>query len=495
MKVEIGYPLSVFNEVMTVQSRPLVQIDAVYGLRNKTDVSTEVDSGSSGSVTVVNSTTGRDWKLLSGTSAAGFARLLSKRSVRYRPGQGSSFRFTARFPAASSVLGSQSFRCGVYNLTSELSFGIDGTNGFGILHRTTGLPEIRTLTLTVGAGGAETSTITLNGTAINVSLTSGTTVFTSNQIGDTAFTDWTVTSNDSVVIFVSKTVGAKSGTYSFASTGTATGTFAQTSAGVNYSSTWIPQSQWSMDSCDGLGPSGFIFDQTKGNIFLIKKPYLGYGSITFGIKNESHETIWVHKIEYPNKNVGPSVMVPIFKLSYVAENNGTANNTLAIYGASAAGFVDGLFEPFRSVSSFSSAKTTISTTLTPILSIRNRCLFNNTINLAEVLLYYISAASNGNRPAFVSVIKNATLSTNKEWTYYDSTHGLIEYDISATTLTLGANSQEILQFGLSQTESRLVDLHDIFTRLSANETLTIAMKAATSGTLADVVCTINWIDD
>ena len=51
--------LTAFGHISVSQARPEVQLDAVYGLRSKTD--TEVITATGGTATVVNSGIGRDF--------------------------------------------------------------------------------------------------------------------------------------------------------------------------------------------------------------------------------------------------------------------------------------------------------------------------------------------------------------------------------------------------------------------------------------------------
>ena len=196
-----------FGSLSVSQSRPEVQIEAVYGLRDKTDI--ETFSATGGSVAAEDTGTGTEFKCSTGTSVGAYGIIRSRRSTAYRAGQGMLLRWTARF-SEPVALGLQ--RAGGINAENELSFGYQGTD-FGIFKRANGGLEIQTLTVTAGASGSETATITLDGTAYTVSLTSGTAAHNAYEIAnDSDFATgsaWIALQNGDTVTFLAQSVGNK----------------------------------------------------------------------------------------------------------------------------------------------------------------------------------------------------------------------------------------------------------------------------------------------
>jgi hypothetical protein len=466
---------------------PVTQIDAVYGIRDITDT---ISTTSNGGTTAQNdATTGFEWVCTTSTNAAGSASLATRRAVRYRAGFGSLYRFTARFssPKANSF---QFAGCG--NIGCALGFGYNGTE-FGILYRNSGRAEIRRLTVSVGAGGAETATVTLNGVAFTVNLTAGTAKHAAFQIASATFAGWSVSHNGATVTFVATTSGVRSGTYSFSSTGTAAGTIAQVRSGGAYTDTWIPQSQWNIDKMDGRGPSGLTLDQTKGNVFEIQHQYLGYGMMSFALENSGWGVFQeVHRIENANKVSGPTLINPIMRLFYEATNLGNTSS-LAVYGASAAGFVEGNNGHPRNPDGHGNSKTGVGTTFTNILSIRVRREFQGRLFLGEVLPVFVSWACSGTRPAEAALILNGVIAGEPDWTYENQSLSSVEYDTTGTTVTLGASSKTLAQFALAQASSEQHDISDWKIYLIAGDTLTLAVRSSTS--TVDATCGVTWIDD
>lgn len=487
--VENGYKTSAFGELLVAQPMPTIQLDPVYGLRSKTDTASLLDaSGSSAGVAQQSNSNGtKEFKVTSGTAANTFALLRSKKTVRYHPGQGMRFNFTGRF--TSGVAGNTQ-RVGAFNYGNEIAFGYNGTQ-FGILYRKGGLPEIRTLTVTVGAGGNENVTVKLNDVNTVVAVTAGTAIQTASQLGVASYYGWEASSIGATVIFVAKNDTAFAGAFTLTSTGVTAGTFATTSAGITSTSTWIPQTQWNVDHCDGLGASGFNLDPTKGNVYEIKSQYLGYGQVYFSVENEVGTMILVHKINYPNQNTTPLYSIPHFKAGFVSQN--TTNTTaVSCYCASYAGFVDGQLVLLRDNSAKSASKANVGTTITPVLSLRNRTVFNNTWNLNNVEIHAIRAAIEGTRPGIVEVILNATL-TGAVWTAMDATNSIVEFDVTATSLTLGANSQVLRALPLAKSDSGGIEFNESSQIFEANDIITIAVTAFT-GTI-DASVSATWHED
>ena len=75
--------LTAFGALSVSQTRPEVQIDAVYGVRSKTD--TEVITATGGSATTENTGTGIEYKCSTGTNIGGYGLIRSKRATTYRP--------------------------------------------------------------------------------------------------------------------------------------------------------------------------------------------------------------------------------------------------------------------------------------------------------------------------------------------------------------------------------------------------------------------------
>jgi hypothetical protein len=122
--LKIDTPRSAFGEQEVTNPTPIVQVDFIYNIN--TDM-IDTNLTGTGSVTQANAMA----VVATGASASSSAELLTKRYIKYRPGQGCHIRGTALF--TSGVAGSiQLFGAG--DSVDGLFFGYNGTS-FGILHR------------------------------------------------------------------------------------------------------------------------------------------------------------------------------------------------------------------------------------------------------------------------------------------------------------------------------------------------------------------------
>lgn len=229
-KVEVISPTTLFGELSIAPNIPHVQVEALYGLRTVNDVETYTD-GSSGSVGVDDSGYSRQFKVSTGTSVGGYGVIRTQSPLRYRPGQINRFQFTGVF---TSPVSNSRQAVGALGVGNELTFGYNGVD-FGIMYRRGGRLETRRATITVGAGGSETLTITLNNTPYVVAVTAASATSVAQQISTVGNfgNGWVFWQNGTTITFMAQSTGAKSGTYSLTSTGTTTATFSQVRAGTD----------------------------------------------------------------------------------------------------------------------------------------------------------------------------------------------------------------------------------------------------------------------
>ena len=64
--------------------------------------------------------------------------------------------------------------------------------------------------------------------------------------------------------------------------------------------TRVPQAQWD-DPCDGNGPSGYVIDTTKMQMFYIDYSWYGAGFVRFGLRGADGNIMYVHKMKHNNQ--------------------------------------------------------------------------------------------------------------------------------------------------------------------------------------------------
>ena len=495
LEVAIHDPILPFGALNTESLIPIFQSDAVYGI-NSSEVLATVGHSTGGVSTGTNTGTSNLFKCSTGTTALSFATMQSRKRLRYRAGQGVVGRFAGYFsnPVADCIL-----VAGFGTGESGYYFGYNGT-AFGILHSTGGVREIQTLTVSVGSGGAESVTVKLNGIDTIVAVVSGSTTSVAYQLSQATYVGWDAEQVGATVRFLAQSVGNKAGTFSLASTGTTTGTFAETLAGVASTDTWYAQTAWNGDVCDGSNStsnkSGYNLDPSKGNVFQIDITYLGFGPIVFRIvttstgNNPTYTT--VHSINFPNTRTATTLSQPSFPFTMAAYSAGSTTDASVSIG-SFAGFVAGekkLTGPRMTYSANSTAVT--ATPYRALLTVRNDRVYALRANQSVINLLSFGGAIEDTTPVTVLLIRNAILGGTpnfQAWSPSSSTF----VDTAATTCTFTNNEQIIFSLPIGAGASSIFNFEDDVT-LQPGEMVTIAAVTVT-GTAQYVLATLNTRED
>lgn len=483
LRAHLEDPLTAFGDLITAQLEPRVQIDAVYGI-----LSSDHEALSASNGTVVAS--GGQFVLSTGTSVGGYGVLRSRKLIRYRPGQGMRMRLTAQFSgsAANSIQ-----LAGGFTSTEALCFGYSGTQ-FGILRRIAGAATIARLTVSAGATGAETATVTLNGTAFTASIASGSTSFTAEQIGENGvYTGWSSivspTSNGATVTWIQATPGAATGSYTLTSTGTATGSFEiiQSGSANDDATGFVAQEDWNIDVMDGSNsinnPSGILLDTSKLNIYEVSLAYLGAGAVTFYIRTPDGGHQEVHRIEYPNSATIPNMRNPTMRLGWIAASLGSTTN-LVVKGASAAGFIEGPLKTLRepigtAVNGFSTG-----TTEYVALAVRVGSVFGGIVNNREFTPSLVTVGTEtSNRTVRVRLVLNPTMSGVVNWGWVNSSRSGLEVATPASSPGIVATSGADVAYLICASGSpSVLDLSDSGLRLVPGDVLAICLQGTGAAT-------------
>lgn len=479
-----------FGELSVAEHTPIVQCQFPYNVN--LDV-LEIRENNVGTVTQGDSMI----IMQSGASANSAAHMLSKIPLRYNPGEGVDIRFTALF--ATGVSNSIQLT-GIGDVGDGLFFGFNGTD-FSILRRKQGVPEIQTLSITNGATSGPTGNITINldGEATLVAVTNGDSAReVAVKIAAADFSDtglgWSIFLNNSTIIFKSWSAGNKSGTFSLVDTDVTgvAGTFSETVAGASTTNEWIAQTSWDKDrmlqSTDpDNSPSGVTLDPTKLNVYKIEFQYLGAGALDFHIENPvTGRFVLVHRIQYANANIIPSLINPTLPLHMMSKNISNTSN-LTIKSASMAGFIEGKESDIGLIKGSSNIKLAVGTSQTNVLSIKNNVVYQNSLNRVKVRIDGINMSSEGAKLVTIKVTKGAVLNGAPAFTDINSNTSVIAIDTAGTTFTGGT---EILTVQLGKTDSKEIPLKQFKINLLPGEIITIS-GAATSGT-SDIGASIHW---
>lgn len=478
---------SAFGENLVTESTPVLDM-AFHTFINPITVASRANQ--SGTVTDANSMA----VCTTGAAANSSAAVLSKENIRYKPGQGVRARFTALF--TTGVANSIQI-AGIGDEGNGFFFGYNGDT-FGLLHRTGGVREMRTLTVSTGSGDAENITITLDSDAdANVAVTDTSDVtLTANEIAAHDYSDvgrgWDALAVGDTVVFTSWKDLVQGGTYTLSGASSAIGTFAQTIVGVAATDTWTAQTAWNGDDkFDGAGNSGATLDPTKGNVFQITYQWLGFGAINFFVEDpvdgEFHR---VHTVAYANNNTVPSVDRPTLGLRVSAENLSNTSS-LVIKSSSLAAFVDGKDE-FTGTRSGTKTAVTGASAGDPVLTLRNSEIFNSKHNHGEMKISLVGASveASGNNTVSIDFYANMVL-TGASFSSVNAGFSQAQVDTSATAASGGVF---LMSIDLGKSGNGIIDLKDDKHAALVLPGNTITAVITPSASTAAASVTFNYID-
>lgn len=461
-----------FGELSTAQLSPVSQMTANYGMSPKA-----FEFASGAGLTYAESGL---FVAETGSATDSLATVLTSRQMLYRPGQGALTRFTALYD--TPVVGSQQY-AGFITATDTFAIGYNGTS-FGILHAYGGTLEIQDLTITTPAAGAENASITVDSVAYTVPLTAGTVQHNAYEIANSLNSQvpgFSFTSNNNQVVAM-KIESEVAGVFSFTSA-TAAAAWSQQAAGSAPTEDWILQDDWNADTFPAL-------DTSKGNVFQIRMQYLGFGAIEFEAEDpESGDFFLLHRIEYANKNLLPSITNPTLRAGCLVRNT-TNNTSIKLRGASVGIFNEGSIEITNEPNAFLGSNPSVGSTQTNILTVRNRLVFGGQRNRSEIAPLSLSAFTDSTKGATLEIRKNAVISGDLDFSYNNKPDSTTEIATDAGTVTGG----EVLAVVSVGSTGFPIDLKSLGVRIFPNETLTISM-AVISGSSSAMTAAVTQVED
>jgi hypothetical protein len=434
--------------------------------------------------------------------------------MSYQNGQGSLFRWTAAFTTTG---GTTKAALGIDNIVQNTgpidredgySFGYSGSTAndasrkIGILHRRGGKTEIRKLTITVAPTGNQTATITIDGVTYTVAITAGDVNRTANQIATalranvTLFNTWDIEGCNGIVSFTYYSPGARSGTYSFSSSGTGTlalGTFAQTQAGGTASDTWIYVDSWDNQTIQ--------FDPTKLNVYQIDLRWLGAGRVRFFMEDPATgKMVLVHTQRWTSQYVVPHIVNPALRVIYRSGTTNpaiTASQNVVVTGSSVFSGIQGTTTQTGS----SQGRYNINTTSRAkdlahhLISLQNPFVRNNGVNKASLKLQNLTVAAQGQDPSVIYIIKEAA-GASDVISYISIPNTTVamfaQYSISEVTINL--DTQRICNVQtLGINSSATFDLLGYNLTLAPGETISVFVSSG--GALSRTAVGLTWLVD
>ncbi|EJO5347269.1 hypothetical protein NRP93_001346 [Clostridium botulinum] len=251
---------------------------------------------------------------------------------------------------------------------------------------------------------------------------------------------------------------------------------------------WTSQTNWNVDKMDGSGPSGMSLDPTKGNVYTIQYQWLGFGVISFYITSTTTgQPILVHKIQYPNTAIVPSVYNPSFPLTAKVINNGNTSN-IVLKTPSAMAFCegDGYSQAIVTRNSISNSVSLSTPTDQNVLTLLNSSTFAGKTNRTHIRLDFISATTEGAKAVTFKLIRNASFGTSLTYNSINANTSVIQYSPTQTSAT---NGVQIFTFETPINSGAQLFLNSLNINIAPGETITLQ---ATSSNNTQVDCSLSW---
>jgi len=467
-ELDAPIPTTAYGDLLTAQLSPEIQVSADYNSIGQVDV---IATGTS---TV--GAEGGEFFATSGTGATDIAALFSKNQIIPRHGQGSLFRFPARFEAGVADMRSAA---GASTASDSIVFGYEGVD-FGLFYTHDGAVVVYELQVTVGASGSENATVTINGTGYTVPLTSSSVEENAFEIAESLTSQvplYNFSQNGDTVVMRSLFAAPETGAFTFSSA-TATGVFTQIAAGVEPTRDFTAQTDWSVNTKPDLDPS-------KTNYYSIRHN----GDVEYYVQDQTTGAeILVHRQGLPNTRSGPIFGNASFRMVWSVSNLGSTT-PVTVRGSHGAAFVEGIEKMKLPTHSARGISASIGTTLTNVLTIRNRIVFGTKVNLGRVIPSLVSVFSEAVRGSEVEVLLNADVAGITNFEYVDKEGSIVEVDRTASAVTGGTllDSEVFL-------EDAKIDLSVFNELIQSGNSLTIAMRSL-QNPASDMVGTAVWEEE
>lgn len=434
--------------------------------------------------------------------AESFGQIRSRKVLRYGPGQGGLWMGTCIFSPgvanSSQILGSGDDDQGYF-------WGYNETE-FGILRRNGGSLEMMQITITAGATNTGNITFTLDGGAVVVGVTAGDTIAEVTEkivAAEPSFFNagrgWEVHTDENISVeFISFVAEHATGTFSFVdtdATGVTASAFTTVVTGIVPTDSWIALDSGNfqiIDPLDGTGPSRFIINPAKGNVFYIRFQYLGYGAIEYGVENPTTgDFIAAVRLQYSNANLIPSLENSDNPITLIAKTEaGYTGDPIVMKTASIAGFSEGeriIGGIRRSVS----ATKNITTTESVLLILHNEIDFNNKINKISVFPDLMLFGTESGKTTIVRIIREPTrIDGGAPLIDIETDVSVMQYSPTGTSIN-GGRELISLVLGPNSNAGAILNLIKEEITINPKERLVVTARL-TGGAASDVTASFSW---
>lgn len=459
-------PLSAMGDLRTVESTPIITASAHNGILNNILPA----SAAGGVVDSIDS----KFRATSGIDPDGLAVILTNQQMYVKAGQGGEIIFDAMFD--TPVLLCQQL-AGFINSEDSFSIGFVGLD-FGVVHYYNGKDEA--LEIKVNTSGSGTATITIDGIAYTVTLTSGTVKHNAYEIANQLsgiVPNYTITATGDLVKILAFLPGAR-GTFSFVGS-TASVDFIKLIEGslpiVNFTR---------MQDFNGLQ----IFDGFNPNLLNHFKIVFD-GNIHFYIQNPDTSSFdLIHTIKYLNTSTNPHSSNPTFRGGWLVRNLGSTISK-TIEGSKMGLFLQGKDIKQTFIQGASSSQD-IDLVENSILTIRNRFEFNNKINRSSIILKSLSIITESTRAMFYNVYLNPVFASEIIYEYVNKNYSIAE--VSKDKSAIISFDSKLAEYSTKEGSGLPIHLDSLV--LNTDDIICIT-AINTRNQLDSATTSLSWVED
>lgn len=457
---------SAYGELLAAQKTPLVQISARYGL-----IPELLQALLGGTATFLDNM----FVASTSTGASNVAAIISARESAQRAGQGLSCEISAVF---TQGVANNTQEAGFISSESAICFGYNGVD-FGILIASGGQLEHQDLIISGFPAGAENASITVDGVLHSVPLSGATIPRTAYEIATYLNANeprYRFASNVNTVTALARLPDFGDGAWAFSSS-TATAAWTEIKNGTLATETWINKTDWNENP-------NITIDPTKYNEYRIQIN----ANVEFYIKDaDTGDYELAHVFKHLGVGTASLIGNPTFRVGWATRNTGNTSN-VSVSGFFASTFVEGQLKYTQPTFSASNVQASVPTSLTNIISFRNRSVYLGTANRSEILPRLLSFGTDSTKPSVFEIWANPQTNTYLDWTYLDSANSLMEI---ATNPALIIGGQ--LVGTITVASSEILEVNKIVKFQIPTAEFSIAARAPVS--TADMTVSGIWIED
>jgi hypothetical protein len=257
-----------------------------------------------------------------------------------------------------------------------------------------------------------------------------------------------------------------------------------------------PQSEWNGDKFDGTGYSGRTIDFSKAQIFWMDIEWLGVGDVRCGFVVDGH-LIVAHTFHNDNVRTTTYMSTACLPIRYEIENLAATSGSTTMKQVCSSVISEGGYEQitkqWAATRTAPIASTSVANGYAPVVSLQLKAGYTDAI----VLPSQIHIIGDGNSSTYeYACIRNATI-TGGSWVTHTGSGGVLEYNITATSMT-GGTVEDSGIFSSSNQSSALINayLASTFEQQigrtigGVSDTFTLAVRHLATG--GNVFGTLNW---